>query len=39
MIELDLDGDDREGAEARIKDMCEKLLANTVIENYSIDLD
>ncbi len=23
-------------AEARLKDMCEKLLANTVIENYSI---
>ena len=39
VIELDLDGDDREGAEARIKDMCEKLLANTVIENYRISID
>jgi phosphoribosylformylglycinamidine synthase len=30
--------DDRAKAEADLKDMCEKLLANTVIENYTIAL-
>jgi phosphoribosylformylglycinamidine synthase len=37
-IELDLDETDPAAAEARVKDMCEKLLANTVIENYRIDI-
>jgi phosphoribosylformylglycinamidine synthase len=38
-IELDLDETDQDKARARIGEMCEKLLANTVIENYSIDLE
>lgn len=39
VIELDLeDGLDAEKAEARVKEMCEKLLANTVIESYSYKL-
>ncbi|MBE9554998.1 MAG: phosphoribosylformylglycinamidine synthase subunit PurS [Proteobacteria bacterium] len=38
-IELDLDETDPDRARARIGEMCEKLLANTVIENYSIDLE
>lgn len=38
-IELDLDETDKEKARARVGEMCEKLLANTVIENYSIDLE
>ncbi|MCK5275639.1 MAG: phosphoribosylformylglycinamidine synthase subunit PurS [Pseudomonadota bacterium] len=38
-IELDLDETDPDKARARIGEMCEKLLANTVIENYSIDLE
>ncbi|MAT35951.1 MAG: phosphoribosylformylglycinamidine synthase [Ponticaulis sp.] len=38
-IELELaDNLDAETAEARVKDMCEKLLANTVIEKYQIEL-
>lgn len=37
-IELDLKGDDTAAAEAQVKDMCEKLLANTVIENYSFEI-
>ena len=37
-IELDIAGKDRETAETQVKDMCEKLLANTVIENYSIEI-
>ncbi len=38
VIELDLDGVSAADAEARVKDMCEKLLANTVIESYRIEL-
>jgi phosphoribosylformylglycinamidine synthase PurS subunit len=29
---------DSADAEARLKDMCEKLLANTVIENYRVEI-
>lgn len=35
VIELDLAD---ETSEDVVKDMCEKLLANTVIESYSIDM-
>ncbi len=38
-IELDLTETDPEKARADVTAMCEKLLANTVIENYVIDLD
>ena len=38
VIELTLSGTDAEAAEARVKSMCEKLLANTVIENYRIEI-
>ncbi|MCP1169615.1 phosphoribosylformylglycinamidine synthase subunit PurS [Limimaricola litoreus] len=38
VIELDLAGDDAAAAEAQVTEMCEKLLANTVIESYKIDL-
>ena len=38
VIELQLEHTDKEKAETLVKDMCEKLLANTVIENYSIEL-
>ena len=37
-IELELDETDPAAAEAQVRDMCEKLLANTVIENYRIDI-
>lgn len=37
-IELDLSESDPEKARAQVDDMCRKLLANTVIENYAIDL-
>ena len=36
-IELDLAETDRARAEQAVKAMCDRLLANTVIENYSID--
>jgi phosphoribosylformylglycinamidine synthase PurS subunit len=37
-IELELAESDHVKAEAALKAMCEKLLANTVIENYAIEL-
>jgi len=37
-IELDLDESDAEKAKQAVEAMCEKLLANTVIENYSVDI-
>ncbi len=38
VIELDLAETDAAAAEATVKEMCEKLLANTVIESYAIEL-
>jgi phosphoribosylformylglycinamidine synthase PurS subunit len=39
MIELELDdGLDPATAEAQVKEMCEKLLANTVIESYRVSI-
>ena len=38
VIELDLAETDREKATAQVDKMCVQLLANTVIENYSIEL-
>ncbi len=37
-IEFDLAAQDRTAAEAEVKAMCEKLLANTVIESYRVEL-
>lgn len=38
VIELDLSGHDHEVARARVEAMCAKLLANTVIEQFSVDI-
>jgi phosphoribosylformylglycinamidine synthase len=38
VFDLVVDHDDKAKAEADLKSMCEKLLANTVIENYTIAL-
>lgn len=38
VIELDLDTADREAAAVELRAMCEKLLANTVIERYSVEI-
>ena len=38
VFDLELATADRAKAEADLKAMCEKLLANTVIENYTIAL-
>lgn len=37
-IEIELAGDDAEAAKASVAEMCEKLLANTVIENYTVEI-
>lgn len=38
VFDVEIDGNDRSKAEADLNAMCEKLLANTVIENYSVTL-
>lgn len=38
VIEIDLDAADAAKAEAQVRDMCGKLLANPVIEDYSIEI-
>jgi phosphoribosylformylglycinamidine synthase subunit PurS len=38
LIELQLNETDEAKARADLKEMCEKLLANTVIEKYEIEL-
>jgi phosphoribosylformylglycinamidine synthase subunit PurS len=37
-FEVELAETDKAKAEATLKAMCEKLIANTVIENYNIEL-
>ena len=37
IIEIDLDARDAAEAKKRVQDMCEKLLANTVIEEYRVE--
>ena len=39
VFDLELEGTDKNKVEADLKAMCEKLLANTVIENFSISID
>ncbi len=39
VFDVELDTTDRTKAEANLKAMCEKLLANTVIEDYSVAID
>ena len=38
VIELDLDAVDPASAEAEVKAMCERLLANPVIESYRVSV-
>jgi phosphoribosylformylglycinamidine synthase len=39
LIVIDLDHDDADQARSQVIEMCEKLLANTVIENYAIEME
>ena len=37
-LELEVDATSRAAAELRIREMCDKLLANTVIEDYRFEI-
>jgi phosphoribosylformylglycinamidine synthase len=39
VFEIELAGDDREQARALLEELGDKLLANTVIEDYAVELD
>jgi phosphoribosylformylglycinamidine synthase len=38
LIEIEIDGTDREAVREKVEKMCAELLANPVIENYDIEL-
>jgi phosphoribosylformylglycinamidine synthase len=38
-IEIILDEDNKDAAASKLNQMCEKLLANLVIEDYSVEID
>ena len=38
VFDIELDGTDKKQAEAVLREAAEKLLANTVIENYRVDV-
>lgn len=38
LIEIDLSAPDADAARAEVERMCESLLANTVIETYSLEI-
>ncbi|MEQ8349786.1 MAG: phosphoribosylformylglycinamidine synthase subunit PurS [Sneathiellaceae bacterium] len=37
-FDIELGYDDREAAEAAVKEMCDRLLANPVVESYAIEI-
>jgi phosphoribosylformylglycinamidine synthase subunit PurS len=37
-LELNVDAENRETAAGRVREMCERLLSNPVIEDYSFEL-
>ncbi len=39
VFDVELDASDNEAAKLALNDACEKLLANTIIENYAISHD
>lgn len=39
LIEVELDETDRAKAEQQLDEMCAKLLANIVVENYDIEIE
>ena len=38
LIEIDLAATDADAAQSQVEAMCEKLLANTVIETYAVEI-
>jgi len=39
VFDVELDATSKDAAQKKLEDMCEQLLANTVIEDYSVALD
>lgn len=39
VFDIELAGSDKQAAKDALEQMCEKLLANTVIENYAIEIE
>ena len=39
VFDIDIDAADRETASAKLSEACEKLLANTIVEDYAVDYD
>ena len=38
VFDIELDGEDLEAARSRLSEACERLLANTIVENYAIEI-
>ncbi len=38
IFDIEIDGDDRAGAQRKLAEACERLLANTIVENYAIEI-
>ena len=38
IFDIELDGDDEASARSRLNEACERLLANTIVENYAIEI-
>ena len=39
VFDIELDVADRPAAERKLSEACEKLLANTIVEDYAVDYD
>jgi phosphoribosylformylglycinamidine synthase len=39
VFDIELDAADRAAAERTLSEACEKLLANTIVEDYAVDCD
>ena len=38
IFDIEMEGEDREGARKTLSEACERLLANTIVENYAIEI-
>ena len=38
IFDIEIDADDGESARKRLGEACERLLANTIVENYAIEI-
>lgn len=38
IFDVELDGDDEAAARLKLSEACERLLANTIVENYAIEI-